>query len=205
MRSYYVDESKRKEILKNRRKKIQGNGKVLLNIKKSLFFLCICCIFGFMLLAYGVGINDVLTIYIFGLIGCLPALFFFILGLLLGIYIESKYLSQWTIYKSEEIRTSLNGLYYGTYIKFCGSEYRTWDIKFEDVQTLEYDKEKGLFRIKGMCMKKMWTNIRCLVCVSTEKELSQITFNDYFEDFSTFIKEIEECSGKKVIYTNIEN
>lgn len=204
MEDFYVDEKKRKNTLKAERKRLKGTAKVLLWLKNLLIILSIFSIVGAMLFSIVRGVTDVFEIVIFGLVGSILAGIFFVIIVLLHVYVNNKYLKKWIAYVGEEIHMTPKELHYGTYIKFCGEGYRTWHIKYADIKCMEYDKEKGIFRIEGECIRKVWADASCSVCTyDFEKSMEDIRFLDYFQDFQKLTKLLEERTGKRIIYKKI--
>lgn len=123
-------------------------------------------------------------------------------------HMEKKYLRPWLSYTEEHLWLHRKSMEWGHCNRFDGKYYWMLQMKYEDVQRIEYDETQHLLRVYGPYGGKKWDNCnqdRCLDSFdpyTDAKPDEHFVFCDYYNDFQQLIKDLEEVTGKTVIKKN---
>lgn len=123
-------------------------------------------------------------------------------------HMEKKYLRPWLSYSEEHLWLHRKSMEWGHYNRFKGNFYWMLQMKYEDIQKIEYDEEQHLVRVYGPYSGKKWDSINQNRChdsfdaYTDAKPDEHFIFCDYYNDFAQLLSDLEEVSGKAIVKKN---
>lgn len=123
-------------------------------------------------------------------------------------HMEKKYLRPWLSYSEEHLWLHRKSMEWGHYNRFKGKFYWMLQMKYEDIQRIEYDEEQHLVRVYGPYSGKKWESINQNRChdsfdaYTDAKTDEHFIFCDYYDNFPQLLNDLAEVSGKTIVKKN---
>lgn len=207
MNDFIVDNEKRKEIIKLKRKELRGGAKFLyIGSKVVCLIAALVLVMSFLQI---VIIDDYMEMIAFAGVFAVLSVLIWAVSYIMNAILEKKYMYLWTIGMQEELHLQNNSLEYGRYSKHRDKLFRTWKIQYSQIEKMEYDFTNYGLRIYASMTYKEWIDKNRTMCLNSGEiknegnNATYITIPTYFKDFDLFTKELEEKTGKLVVKTHI--